>query len=53
LFRKSLIPTQYTYLIEEEETEEDRFSLFFHQIFHRFTHSSKEVEKSLISKQNK
>jgi hypothetical protein len=42
------------YLIEEEETNEDSFSLFFfHQIFHRFTHSSKEVEKSPISKQNK
>jgi hypothetical protein len=44
---------QLNNLIEEEETEEDGFSLFFHQIFHRFTHSSKEVEKSPISKQNK
>jgi hypothetical protein len=50
LFSKKIHSNSIYLIEEEEETEEDGFALFFHQIFHRFTYSSKEVEKSPISK---
>lgn len=39
------IDSNSIYLIEEEEIEEDDFSLFFYQNFHRFTHGSKHDNK--------